>query len=192
MSRAVFLLVFRRQPVDAEATQGLRLFRAQVACRLLSLTHVLHMFEDLPLESLDSYAANDISALVSVYVNEELERAFTLPVMSVALSWSRETLGAVVTVLQVSDGHGRLARRDARGSSELRRHLFHELVEQGCMCVVPRQISLHLLDDRGPWQKYGRALVLLANKFEGGSTTPQYYEEKCGLQARRQDVLFRI
>ena len=51
----------------------------------------------MPGESLDSNAANDISALVSVYVNEELERAFTLPLMSVAFSWSREMLGAVVT-----------------------------------------------------------------------------------------------
>ena len=68
-----------------------------MASRLLSLTRVIHMFQDVPGESLDSNAANNNSAFVSMYVNEELERAFTLPVMSVALSWSREMLAALMT-----------------------------------------------------------------------------------------------
>ena len=55
------------------------------------------MFEDMRGESLDSNAANDLSALVPMHVNDQLERAFTLPVMSVAFSWSREMLSAVVT-----------------------------------------------------------------------------------------------
>ena len=55
-----------------------------MASRLLSLTRVFHMFEDMPGESRDSNAANDLSALLSMYVHDQLERAFTLPVMSVA------------------------------------------------------------------------------------------------------------
>lgn len=54
------------------------------------------MFEDTPGESLDSNAANDVSALVSMYINGELEKAFTLPIMNVVFSWSREMLAAVV------------------------------------------------------------------------------------------------
>ena len=67
-----------------------------MASRLLSLTRVFHMFEDLPGESPDSNAANDISALDSEYVNEELESALILPAMSVAFSSSRGMLGPVV------------------------------------------------------------------------------------------------
>ena len=99
------------------------------------------MFEDMLGESLDSKAANDVSALVPMYANDELERAFTLPVMSVAFSWSREMLGALVTFCWYQMDTAGFARRDLRGSLELRRHLFHELVEHSFMCLVPRQIA---------------------------------------------------
>ena len=64
---------------------------------LVGLTRILHMFTGIPGEPLDSNAANDTSAFVSLYVHDELETAFTLPVMSVAFSWSCEMLEAVVT-----------------------------------------------------------------------------------------------
>ena len=159
---------------------------------LLSLTRVSHMFEDMLGESLDSKAANDVSALVSVYVNEELERAFTLPAMSVAFRWPREMLGAVVTFCRYQMDTAGSARRDARGSSELRRHLFHELVEHSFMCLVPRQIARNSWTTVARGRSTGRAGALLVNKLEGGFTKRHHYEKKRRLQARRQDDLVRI
>ena len=52
--------------------------RAQVASRLLSLSRVFHMFGDTPGEPLDPNAPNDISDVVSLYANEELEMGIHL------------------------------------------------------------------------------------------------------------------
>ena len=149
------------------------------------------MFEDMPGESLDSNAANDVSALVSMYANDELERAFTLPVMSVAFSWSREMLGAVVTFCRY--------QMDTAGSrAEMRAEVWSYDVIcstnwlNTVSCVLFQANRLHLLDDSGPWQKYESASALLVNKLEGGFTKRQYYEKKRRLQARRQDDLVRI
>ena len=45
--------------------------------RLLSLTRIFRMFEDMLGVPPDSNAANDISDLAPLYVNVELERPFT-------------------------------------------------------------------------------------------------------------------
>ena len=147
------------------------------------------MFEDMPGESLDSNAANDLSALLSMYVNDQLEKEFSLPVMSVAFRWPREMLGVAVTFRKYQlDKAGSRARMRADVQS------YDVICSMSWLNTVScvQANRLHLLSDLGPWQKYESASALLVNKLEGGVTKRQYYRKKRRLQARRQDDLVRI
>ena len=149
------------------------------------------MFEDMRGESLDSNAANDLSALVPMHVNDQLERAFTLPVMSVAFSWSREMLSAVVTFCRYQmDTAG--SRAEMRAEVQSYDVICSTNWLNTVSCVLFPGKSLATLGRQWPWQKYESTSALLVNKLEGGFTKRQYYEEKRLLQARRQDDLVRI
>ena len=120
-----------------------------------ALTRVFHMFEDMPGEAPHSNAANDISALLSMYVNDELERAFTLPVVSVAFRWAREMPGAAVTFCRYQmDKAGSRAQMRA----EVRSYdvtCSHQLVEHRFHVPCSRANRLHLLGDRGRGRSTG-------------------------------------